>query len=88
MRDGGLGCEMIFFKKAKPRQRAALRILLVGVVLFVVGSIRFEERRELFRVGEFGASVPVARTFPMLRYLGLAGMLAGGAIWVANCRKR
>ncbi len=57
----------------------ALVLLALGILFVVLGSVKFEDREEVFRISDFRATVPVKRSYPVLRYVGFA-CLGGGAI--------
>lgn len=58
---------------------APLFLAAIGILLIVIGSTKFKDRREVFRVADFRATVPTEKTYPVIRCIGIA-VLAGGVI--------
>lgn len=65
----------------------ALVFLSLGILFIVLAQVKFENRKELFRVADFRATLPVQRKYPVLRYIGFA-FLGGGAVFLIQAVKR
>ena len=66
---------------------APLALAAIGILLIIAGSMKFENREEVFRVAGFRATVPTKKSYPALRYVGLA-LLGGGVILLVPTLKR
>ena len=57
--------------------KLGLALTLLGIVSFVLSTVKFESRQEVFKVGDFQATSTTERTFPIFRYVSVAFVAAG-----------
>ena len=60
--------------------RSGLALAVVGIVLIVLGFVKFSSREEVLRLGNMSATATTNKTFPAFRYAGVACLAAGLAI--------
>jgi len=69
------------------RTKLGVALLVAGLSGVILGSMKFESRKEVFRVGDFHATTSYERTIPGLRLAGLGFMLAGAALMAIQFRQ-
>jgi uncharacterized membrane protein YidH (DUF202 family) len=63
----------------KGKNLVAVVLIILGVASLVYQGISYTKRQELFRVGDFKATVERRKRIPVPPYLGV-GLLAAGVI--------
>lgn len=63
----------------KGKKLMAIVLIVLGVISLAYQGISYTRRQELFRVGDFKATVATRKTIPVPPYLGI-GLLAAGVI--------
>lgn len=58
---------------------AGIIILILGIVCVFLAQVGIQNKREVFRFGDFSATSTTTKTYPRLRYLG-GGLIVGGVI--------
>jgi uncharacterized membrane protein YidH (DUF202 family) len=51
----------------------------IGILLLILGNTEFNKREEFLRIGDFHATATIPKTYPALRYLGVA-CIGGGVV--------
>jgi uncharacterized membrane protein YidH (DUF202 family) len=51
----------------------------IGILFLILGNTQFNRREEIIRLGDFHASATVPKTYPALRYVGVA-CIGGGLV--------
>jgi hypothetical protein len=60
--------------------KVGLVLVVLGAIVLLLGFIKFRSRQEVFRIGDFRASTTAERSYPGLRYGGLALVVVGGLL--------
>ena len=68
------------------RTKLGIVFLVTGLAGLIVGSLRYQSREELFRLGSFSATTTHERSLPTLRYGGLSLMVLGVGLIVIRRR--
>ncbi len=64
------------------RTRIGIAVMALGVVLLVLGLVKYQSSEEVFRFGNIRATASTEKTIPVLRYLGIAVTAAGTVLVV------
>ncbi len=64
------------------RTRIGIAVMTLGIVLLILGVVKFQSREEVFRFGNIQATASTEKTIPALRYLGIAVTAAGTVLVV------
>ena len=70
-----------------PKRLFTILVLVsLGTLLVALGSVRFESRKELFRVADFRATFPVQKSYPVLRYVGFVCLVGGVVLLIRDVK--
>ena len=69
------------------KTKAGVAMICLGVLLVVLGGLKFNSRTEVLRVADFRATVTAEKKLPALRYAGIALVAAGGLLIVGGYRR-
>jgi len=69
------------------RTKLGVALLVAGLSGVILGSMKFESRKEVFRGGDFRATTSHERTIPGVRLAGLGFMLAGAVLMAIQFRQ-
>ena len=62
------------------RTKLGIVFLVTGLAGLIVGSLKYQSREELFRVGSFSTTTTHERSLQTLRYCGLSLMVLGAGL--------
>jgi hypothetical protein len=58
---------------------AGIIAIILGVICLFFAQVGIQNKREVFRVGDFSATATTTKTYPALRYIG-GGLIIGGLV--------
>jgi hypothetical protein len=56
---------------------AAIIAIIVGIICLFFAQVGIQNKKEVFRIGDFSATTTTTKTYPVLRYAGIGLIVAG-----------
>ena len=58
---------------------AAIIAIVVGIICLFFAQVGIQNKKEVFRIGDFSATATTTKTYPVLRYVG-GGLIVAGLV--------